>query len=192
MQSLTSIFSQNGLRDLLFENESVRSKYSTRYLAIKYLEKDRDIEQVVAKLPNREALEAARNEETERIEALLHTSPEAAIVDAKYAFIQGALAETYEKYQEEKPRRTVTDRIDAIVTNKWLAFPIFLLLLWFTFWATFTIGQYPMDWIDWLVGKFGDFVGAFMKEGWLKDLLVDGIIAASPAWAASWCSCRTS
>ena len=74
-------------------------------------------------------------------------------------------------------RRKSTDRIDAIVTNKWLAFPIFLLLLWFTFWATFTIGQYPMDWIDWLVGKFGAFVGAFMKEGWLKDLLVDGIIA---------------
>ena len=73
-------------------------------------------------------------------------------MDAKYAFIQGALAETYEKYQEEKPRRTITDRIDAIVTNKWLAFPIFILLLWFTFWATFTIGQYPMDWIDWLVG----------------------------------------
>ena len=165
------------LRDLIFENEEVRSKYSTRYLAIKYLEGDRDIEQVVAKFPNREALEAVRKEETERIEALLHTSPEAAIVDAKYAFIQGALAETYEKYQEEKPRRTITDRIDAIVTNKWLAFPIFLLLLWFTFWATFTIGQYPMDWIDWLVGKFGAFVGAFMKDGWLKDLLVDGIIA---------------
>ena len=165
------------LRDLIFENEEVRSKYSTRYLAIKYLEGDRDIEKVIARFPNREALEAARKEETERIEALLHTSPEAAIVDAKYAFIQGALAETYEKYQEEKPRRTITDRIDAIVTNKWLAFPIFLLLLWFTFWATFTIGQYPMDWIDWLVGKFGAFVGAFMKEGWLKDLLVDGIIA---------------
>ena len=165
------------LRDLIFENESIRSKYSTRYLAIKYLEGDRDIESVLAKVPNREALEAARKEEAERIEALLHTSPEAAIVDAKYAFIQGALAETYEKYQEEKPRRTVTDRIDAIATNKWLAFPIFILLLWFTFWATFTIGQYPMDWIDWLVGKFGDFVGAFMKEGWLKDLIVDGIIA---------------
>ena len=165
------------LRDLVFENKEIRYKYSTRYLAIKYLENDRDIEAVVANFPNRTALEAARAEETERIEALLDTTPEAAIVDAKYAFIQGALSETYEKYQEEKPRRTMTDRIDAIVTNKWLAFPIFILLLWFTFWATFTIGQYPMDWIDWLVGKFGDFVGAFMKEGWLKDLLVDGIIA---------------
>jgi ferrous iron transport protein B len=165
------------LRDLIFENRELRSKYSTRYLAVKYLECDKDIERLLANLPNREALQQARKEETERIDALLHTTPEAAIVDAKYAFIQGALAETYEKYHETKPRRTLTDRIDAIVTNKWLAFPIFLLLLWLTFWATFTIGQYPMDWIDWLVGKFGGFVGAFLRDGWLKDLLVDGVIA---------------
>ena len=165
------------LRDLIFENRELRSKYSTRYLAVKYLECDKDIERLLDGVPNREALQQARAEETERIDALLHTTPEAAIVDAKYAFIQGALAETYERYHETKPRRTLTDRIDAIVTNKWLAFPIFLLLLWVTFWATFTIGQYPMDWIDWLVGKFGDFVGAFLRDGWLKDLLVDGIIA---------------
>ena len=165
------------LRDLIFENKEIRSRYSTRYLAIKYLEKDRDIETVVSKLPNREALEAARAEETERIGGLLDSSPEAAIVDAKYAFIQGALSETYEKYREDRPRRTVTDRIDAVVTNKWLAFPVFIALLWLIFWATFTIGQYPMDWLDWLVGRFGDFVGGFMKEGWLKDLLVNGIIA---------------
>ena len=101
------------LRDLIFENKEIRYRYSTRYLAIKYLEQDRDIEEVVAKFPNRAALEAARAEETERIEALLDTTPEAAIVDAKYAFIQGALSETYEKYQEEShgvPSRTASTR----------------------------------------------------------------------------------
>ena len=102
---------------------------------------------------------------------------EKAIVDAKYAFIQGALAETYEKYQAERPRRTLTDKIDALVTNQWLAFPIFILLLWFIFWATFTIGQYPMDWIDALVGWIGDKVGALLQDGWFRDLLVDGVIA---------------
>ena len=165
------------IKALIAENEALRSKYSTRYLAIKYLENDRDINRLVDGLPNRGALQKARTEETERIDGLFHSTPEAAIVDAKYAFIQGALAECYEAYHETKPRRTLTDRIDAVVTNRWLAFPIFILLLWITFWATFTIGQYPMDWIDWLVGKFGAFVGAFMKDGWLKDLLVDGIIA---------------
>ena len=165
------------VKDLIAENESIRSRYSTRYLSIKYLETDKDIEKVVGSLPNAEKIAAARTEEEARIQGLLHENLESAIVDAKYAFIQGALAETYERYQEERPRRTFTDRIDAVVTSKWLAFPIFILLLWFIFWATFTIGQYPMDWIDALMGWLGEKVGGLMQDGWVKDLVVDGVIA---------------
>ena len=165
------------LRDLIFANENIRSRYSTRYLAIKTLEADKDVEALIAQLPNAAEIQAACQEENARIEALLGTSAESAIVDAKYAFIQGALAETYERYQAEKPRRTLTDKIDAFVTNQWLAFPIFIWLLWFIFWATFTVGQYPMDWIDALVSWLGDKVGGWMADGWVKDLVVDGIIA---------------
>ena len=165
------------LQMVLYGNEDLRSQYSTRYLAIKYLETDKDVERVLADIPERKALEQARTEEEARIQGLLKTSAESAIVDAKYAFIQGALAETYEKYQAERPRRTITDRIDAIVTNQWAAFPIFVLLLWFIFWATFTIGQYPMDWIDAGVAWLGEKVGSLMREGWIKDLVVDGVIA---------------
>ncbi len=164
------------IRDLIWENPEIRTRYSTRYLAIKYLERDKEIEKIIEGLSNRNAIIAAREDETARIESLLKTNPESAIVDAKYAFIQGALSETYHQYQEQRPRRTVTDRIDAVVTNRWAAFPIFILLLWFIFWATFTVGQYPMDWIDWFIVKVGEFVGQFMKEGWLKDLIVDGVI----------------
>ena len=159
------------LRDLFFSNEDLRSRFSTRYLAIKTLEADKDVEGLVDKLPNAAQIREARQEESQRIERLLGTS------DAKYAFIQGALAETYERYQAERPRRTITDKIDAIVTNQWLAFPIFILLLWFIFWATFTVGQYPMDWIDALVSWLGDKVGGWMQDGWVKDLVVDGVIA---------------
>ena len=165
------------LQTVLYGNEDIRSQYSTRYLAIKYLETDKDVERVLADIPELKALQQARAEEETRIRELLDTSAESAIVDAKYAFIQGALAETYEKYQEKRPRRTLTDKIDAVVTNQWAAFPIFVLLLWFIFWATFTIGQYPMDWIDALVAWTGEKVGALMADGWLKDLVVDGIIA---------------
>ena len=165
------------LQELMKADGDLLSEYSTRYLAIKYLETDREVEKLIQALPNAGTLHNVRQEEEARIQQLVGTSAESAIVDAKYAFIQGALAETYEKYQEERPRRTITDRIDAIVTNQWLAFPIFILLLWFIFWATFTIGQYPMDWIDWLVAKFGELVGGLMADGWLKDLVVDGIIA---------------
>lgn len=162
---------------LLQKNQSLRDKYSTRYLAIKYLEDDKDIEKIIDTLPNRDEIISARVIEEQRIIDLLHTNTESAIVDAKYAFIQGALAETYRPHQDTTPRKTVTDKIDAVVTNKWMAFPIFIAVLYLIFQTTFAVGDYPMQWIDWFVGKFGEFVAMFMAEGWLKDLVVDGIIS---------------
>jgi len=162
---------------LLQKNQSLRDKYSTRYLAIKYLEDDKDIEKIIDTLPNRNEIISARVIEEQRILDLLHTNTESAIVDAKYAFIQGALAETYKPHQDATPRKTITDKIDAVVTNKWMAFPIFIAVLYLIFQTTFAVGDYPMQWIDWFVGKFGDFVATFMADGWLKDLVVDGIIS---------------
>lgn len=162
---------------LLQKNQSLRDKYSTRYLAIKYLEDDKDIEKIIDALPNRDEIISARVIEEQRIIDLLHTNTESAIVDAKYAFIQGALAETYKPHQDATPRKTVTDKIDAVVTNKWMAFPIFIAVLYLIFQTTFAVGDYPMQWIDWFVGKFGEFVAMFMADGWLKDLVVDGIIS---------------
>ena len=165
------------LKHLMQKNEDIRYRYSTRYLAIKYLENDKDIEKVIETLPNRDEIIAARVEEQKRIDDLMHTSIESAIVDAKYAFITGALKETWQPgTPKKKGRRSLTDRIDAVVTNKWLAFPIFFVLLYLVFQFTFTLGDYPMQWIEWLVEKFGEFVGTYMAAGWWKDMVVDGII----------------
>ncbi len=161
---------------LLQKNTDIRYKYSTRYLAIKYIENDKEIEKVVEALPNRDEIIAARFEEQKRIDGLLKSGLESALVDAKYAFVRGALAETYEPYKGKKKRHTLTDRIDSIVTNRWLAFPIFFLLLYVVFESTFVVGEYPMQWIEWLVEKFGAFVASVMADGWLKDLVIDGII----------------
>ncbi len=161
---------------LIQKNDDIRTHYSTRWLAIKYLENDSDVEAIVEALPNHDEIIAARFEENRRIEGLLGgTSAEAAIVDAKYAFVQGALKETYTPGQVRK-KHTITDKIDAVVTNRWAAFPIFILLLYIIFEATFRLGEYPMTWIEWLVEKFGAFVATTMPEGMLKDLVVDGII----------------
>ena len=164
------------IKKLIKLNTAIRYKYSTRYLSIKYLEGDREIEKVVEGLPNRDEIIATRFEEHRRIQGILNNSMESAFVDAKYAFIQGAIAETYEPYQGKRRRNTLTDRIDAFVTNKWLAFPLFFVLLYLVFSGTFVIGEYPMQWIEWIVAKFGAFVSMIMPDGWLKDLAVDGII----------------
>ena len=164
------------LKALIQSNLDIRSRYSTRYLTIKYLENDEEVEKIVEALPNRDEIIAARFEENRRIHELLNSSVESALVDAKYAFVQGALAETHEPYKGKRKRTTLTDRIDYFVTNRWLAFPIFVLLLYLVFSGTFVIGEYPMRWIEWLVQNFGAFVSSFMAEGWLKDLIIDGVI----------------
>lgn len=164
------------IKHLLQKNTNIRYTYSTRYLAIKYLENDKEVDKVVEALPDRDEIIAARFEEQKRIESLLKSGMESALVDAKYAFVQGALAETYEPYKGKRKRNTLTDKIDAAVTNKWLAFPLFFLILYVVFDTTFVIGEYPMHWIEWLVEKFSAFVAMTMTDGWLKDLVVDGII----------------
>ena len=166
------------IQRIIRQDEAIRHKYSTRFLAIKYLERDKDIERIVEALPCREEVIATRFEEQKRIGRLLDTQPDSAIVDAKYAFIQGALKETYEPAVAEDPRqRSATDRIDRFVTNRWLAFPLFFFLLYLIFQGTFTLGEYPMEWIEWLVGQFGGWISAYMPDGILKDLVADGIIA---------------
>ena len=161
---------------LLQKNTDIRYKYSTRYLAIKYLENDKEVDNVVESLPNRDEIISARFEEQKRISSLLKSGLESALVDAKYAFVQGALAETYEPDNGQKPHNSITDKIDAVFTNKWLAFPIFFLLLYLVFQCTFVFGEYPMRWIEWVIEHFAAFVAMTMKDGWLKDLVVDGII----------------
>ena len=164
------------LKSLISKTEDIRYKYSTRYLAIKYLENDKEIEHIVESLSNRDEIIAARFEENTRIRELMGSGLESSMVDAKYAFIQGALAETYQRNRSKQRGGGITDKIDAIVTNRWLAFPIFFLLLYLVFDGTFVLGEYPMKWIEWIVETFGAFVSSVMADGWFKDMVVDGII----------------
>ena len=164
------------IKDLLKKNTDIRYKYSTRYLSIKYLEDDKEIDGVVEALPNRDEIISVRFHEQNRIKEILNSSISSALIDAKYAFVQGALAETWEPYQGKRRRNTVTEKIDAFVTNRWAAFPLFFIILYLVFDGTFVLGEYPMRWIEWLVSTFGSFVASVMQDGWLKDLVVDGII----------------
>ena len=163
------------IKRLISKTEDIRYKYSTRYLAIKYLENDKEIEGVVEALSNRDEIIAARFEENARIRELMGSGLESSMVDAKYAFVQGALAETYTPSGKRKSS-SLTDKIDAIITNKWLAFPIFFFLLYLVFDGTFVIGEYPMKWIEWLIEQIGAFVSSIMADGWFKDMIINGII----------------
>lgn len=157
------------------ENPEPHQNYSGRFLAIKLLENDRQVEGIIKGLPNSEQIFKTANECKEVIFNELGDTSENAITDAKYGFVQGALRECFEKKTAYK--RLITKRIDAIVTHHIWGFPIFFLLMYLMFYCTFTIGQYPMDWIDAFMGWLGETVSANMQDGMLKDMIVDGIIA---------------
>jgi len=158
------------------KNKQIRYKYSTRYLALKFLEGDSAIDRIVDALPNRDELIAIRYAEQQRIKGEMHETAESALVDAKYGFIAGALRETYRPHTQQRRKDTVTARIDAVVTNRVVGFPLFFLLLFLIFEATFVLGDYPMQGIEWLVERIGRFVSANMAEGPLASLVEDGII----------------
>ena len=183
------------LRTELYEH-GFSDTLSTRFLSIKLLENDRQLEQYVAerdpdgsvlKMRDRIAEEFKKESGRRLVDKDIskghqvtvedeHQDIESAITDAKYAFVRGALAECYVK-NEKSTLHANTDKIDAIVTHRWIGYPIFLLVMFVTFFCTFAVGQYPMDWLEALFGWLGDVVGSAMSDGPLKSLLCDGIIA---------------
>ena len=162
------------IKKVLAFNEEIRHKYSIRFLAIKLLEKDKDIEEVVKVLPNGEEIIKTRDKEAVLIQKSLNEDSEQAITDAKYGFITGALKETFTDNHLEKEQTTKV--IDSIVTHRIWGYPIFFLFMYIMFECTFVLGEYPMMGIEWMVEQIGKLVENTMKDGPLKDMVVDGII----------------
>lgn len=162
------------VKQTLKTNEQIGKSLSRRYLSIKLLEGDPEIESFVKTLPEAETILQERDKNTAWIENLLQEDCETAFTNARYGFISGALRETFE--QNKIKEATSTQIIDLFVTHKVLGFPIFILFMWVMFEATFRIGNYPMEWIESLVELIAGFMRSHMAEGPLKDLIVDGII----------------
>lgn len=160
----------------LHDDEQIRHKYSTRYLAIKLLEMDASAERLVHTLPNGDNIIKVRDLAAAKIKEETKEDSETAIMDAKYGFINGALKEAGYEEGKEQDTYQMTHLLDSIITNKYIGFPIFFLMLYVMFQVTFSLGQYPMDWIDSGVSAIGSFLSQTMPEGPLKAMLVDGII----------------
>lgn len=167
---------EKGVAALVAElrKDGALSNFHPRYLALKLLDRDKEIERLLHERPDYGKWTAIRDREAERIERELGEDIETAITNEKYGFIAGALRETYTPGKHEKER--TTNAIDAIVTHRIWGYPIFLLFMWLMFVATFYLGAFPQEWIESGVAALGRWVGRIMNEGPLKDLIVDGII----------------
>lgn len=155
-------------------NEGIINVISPRYLAIKLLEGDKEESTRIDQCHNNKSIQKVVRGEMVQIEKIFRDDTETVITDAKYGFIEGALKETYQEAVKEK--KTKSRRIDRILTNQYLSYPIFLLVIWGMFQATFILGDYPMQWIESLVGWIGVQTSTILPSGILHDMVVDGII----------------
>ena len=165
------------IREKVKEFKPITDKISSRFIAIKLLEKDKQILDLLSGYANFDEIREITEKEIRKIEMLENEDSESVVTNAKYSFITGALKETYKNPDEGKKTRSET--IDSLLTHRYLGFPIFTALLFLMFWTTFKLGAYPMDWIDAGVSALGNFVGNIIPDGMLNDLLVDGIISGA-------------
>lgn len=149
--------------------------YTARYMAIMMLIKDEDIEAYVKRRVPRAGYVDVVEKCREEIRVNLKDSPENAFQDAKYGFVSGALKETYHT-RERRGGKTMTEKIDNVVTSRIWGYPIFLAIIFIMFEATFVVGQYPQQWIGLGVQWFARWVDSMLPGGVLSDMLVGGII----------------
>lgn len=162
------------LQDCIWENKRLTDLVSSRFYALKLLEKDSAAQFTLSKWKNWNEIEQIANEEILRLEKLMLDDSETILTDAKYGFIAGALKETYKGNRKERVR--FSDHIDRFLTNKYLGLPIFIFFMWFMFQVTFKLGNYPMAWIEHAISWLGSQLDLLMNPGPLKDLLINGVI----------------
>lgn len=170
---------EHGIKEIqehLKKEPDLRERFSTRYLAIKLLERDKEVEKYISQLPDADEIFKHRDEAARRVMEETKVDSETAIMDAKYGFIHGALKEAEYKEGDKEDTYQITHVLDRILTNRFVGFPIFILVLAVMFMATFWLGAYPQDWLDMFFGWLGDLIGRTLPDGPVKAMLVDGVI----------------
>jgi len=162
------------LRDRIGQVVMTNHRVSTRFMAIKLLEKDSEMDTIVSAWEGGAEILALRDRLVDSVGQAVGEDVHDIIASAKYGFIAGALAETYVPGKGRKNQKTGV--IDKLVTSRVLGFPLFFLVMFVTFWLTFFLGQYPMSWMEYGIDKLSGAVSSIMSDGILKDLIVDGII----------------
>ena len=163
------------VKQLIKKNKELKDQFHPQYAAIKLLEADKEFTAQVDKFPGTDEILECAAKQVKKIEKEYHDHSASVITDAKYAFIHGALEETYIPAANTAIERKY--RLDNILTHKWFGLPLFFLFMFLVFQMTFFIGQYPTEWIDAGVAWLSETVGKMMPQGVLRDLIVDGAIA---------------
>ncbi len=158
------------------DRDTLPKCFPPRYFAMKMLEGDSEIVDMLSSSPNFDKWRQIAEQEQEHLKSDLGDDEdiESTFANQKYGFILGALRETYTENRDN--RREVMRYIDEVVTHPIWGYPIFLFVMWVMFYCTFSLGKYPQEWLEMGVSLISDLFNSIMTDGVLKDLVVDGII----------------
>ena len=147
--------------------------YDKRYVAIRLLQ---DFENCRELLNGHDKeVEAVVSNEARILRREFHTSPAELLKSASHGFVHGALQETL-RHSKDDSDHTLLQKLDAVLTNRWLGLPLLLLVLFLVFEATFTLGAYPQDWIDSGVNFVADWLRDIMPHSWFSSMIIDGVV----------------
>lgn len=169
-------YSVRKIQKELAEIKPLTDQIASRYCALKLIEKDRQMDMYLAPHQACTNVKTRVEKEIKRLESLYHEDMETVITDLRYGFVSGALRWHYQPGDNKRGSRNITAKIDKILTHKYLGFPFFLFFLWVMFQSTFTLGSYPMEWIESGVEFLHKTVAALLPDGFIESLLVGGVI----------------
>ncbi|MHC4941402.1 MAG: ferrous iron transport protein B [Planctomycetota bacterium] len=168
------------LQEMVQPEEYTDNALPLRWIMVKLLENDEFMRGWIRhhfKDPDR-ILESVC-EEQDRITTETEKDPVLYVADRRYGFISGLLREV-RRMPPRLDARVASDWIDSVLCNKVIGFPIFLLVITTVFWLTFTLGAYPMAWIETLFEHLNRLIADHWPEesmSLLRSLIKDGIIA---------------
>ncbi len=151
--------------------------YNIRWTAIKLIENDKIVKERILQKAGKNSQDILQEAQKHRdlLVDRFDDEPEIVMTDERYGFIFGIIKEVLTT--STKQRVDISRNIDLILTNRFVGFPIFFLFIWAMFELTFSLGSYPMEWIDGGVNLLSTSLNSFLPDNIFKDLLLNGIIA---------------
>jgi len=168
------------LQALIQDDEGLIEQYPSRWLAIKLLEGDPDIQMRLKVSQEGRNILASADQSIAHLNSLFNDDVDVVIADHRYGWINGLVKEAVKRTRED--RLTVSDKIDKVLTSRILGLPIFLFAMWVIFKLTADVSGPYLEWINSVVGgPFANWITAIfgllgLGESWVVSLFVDGII----------------
>lgn len=149
-------------------------QYPIRWMAIKLLENDQEIIALVKSAANSDMILKLAAQVRTALAKKNGEDAELVIANCRYAYLDSIIKEVLAA--ENQDSLTLSDRLDQVFTNRIFGLPIFLAMMWLLFNMVFTLSEQPAEWMENGVAFLGQWTGAYLPDGDLKSLIVDGVI----------------